>query len=165
MTARRGSMLVMSLFLSAGSALAQNHVNPVPTTPPLPTNVIMWMFIGGIGAISITWVLVPWIFASRDKLDDLVDLLREGAVMRFVTVTYIVIVAVTLAIVDRLDGDKVSTLLASIAGYVLGQATIAKREERADAKEAKEAKETRRAAAAAEQSSLVRTDERPRPAQ
>src|SRR5947207_8760575 len=103
MTARRGSMLVMSLLLSAGNALAQG----AGTKPPLPTNIIMWMFIGGIGAISITWVLVPWIFASRDKLDDLVDLLREGAVMRFVTVTYIVIVAVTLAIVDRLDGDKV----------------------------------------------------------
>src|SRR3954447_12787393 len=120
MTAKCGSVLLASLLLSADRAMAQT----VGTTPtPLPKDIILWMFAGGIGAISITWVLVPWIFASRDKLDDLVELVRHGAVMRFVTVTYIVIVAVTLAIVDRLEGDKVATLLASIAGYVLGQAT------------------------------------------
>jgi hypothetical protein len=155
MTAKRGSVLLTSLLFIAGSAMAQGQAAAGQT--PLPKDIILWMFAGGIGAISITWVLVPWIFASRDKLDDLVDLLRHGSVMRFVTVTYIVIVAVTLAIVDRLDGDKVSTLLASIAGYVLGQATTSRREER-------EIVEPRRPVAAAEPAGLVRPDERPRPA-
>jgi hypothetical protein len=157
MTAKRGSVLLVSSLFSVVSAMAQGQVGTTPT--PLPRDIILYMFAGGIGAISITWVLVPWIFASRDKLDDLVDLLRHGAVMRFVTVTYIVIVAVTLAIVDRLDGDKVATLLASIAGYVLGQATSSKREER------DERPEPRRTIERQPSSTLVRPDERPRPTQ
>jgi hypothetical protein len=55
------------------------------------------------------------IFARQGKLDDLVDILRRGTVMRFVTVTYIVLVVVTLALVGRMDRDKVSTILVSIA--------------------------------------------------
>src|ERR1700687_3011337 len=66
----------------------------------------------------ITWTSIPIIFAWQGKLDDLLDILRRGTVMRFVTVTYIVLVVVTLALVGRMDGDKVSTILASIAGYV-----------------------------------------------
>ena len=157
MTANCGSVLLAALLLSAGRAMAQT-VGTAPT--PLPRDIILWMFAGGIGAISITWVVVPWIFASRDKLDDLVELVRHGAVMRFVTVTYIVIVAVTLAIVDRLEGDKVATLLASIAGYVLGQATSSRRDEREE-----RAARTPTTAETQPPSTLVRPDERPRPAQ
>jgi len=156
MAAKRGSLLLMSSLFFAAGAMAQGHIEAAPT--PLPKDIILWMFAGGIGAISVTWVLVPWIFAKRDRLDDLVDLLRHGAVMRFVTVTYIVIVAVTLAIVDRLDGDKVSTLLASIAGYVLGQATSSKSEERPVRQSRSSSSEP------ATTTTLVRPDERPRPA-
>jgi len=84
---------------------------------------IKWMFTLGIVCIAITWTSIPIIFAWQGKLDDLLDILRRGTVMRFVTVTYIVLVVVTLALVGRMDGDKVSTILASIAGYVLGQTT------------------------------------------
>ena len=140
MTAKRGSVLLIPLLLSAGGAMA--HDTAATARAALPNDIILYMFLGGIGAISVTWVLVPWIFARRDKLDDLIDLLRHGAVMRFVTVTYIVIVAVTLAIVDRLDGDKVATLLASIAGYVLGQATSSKEKGREDRPARKAAAET-----------------------
>jgi hypothetical protein len=84
---------------------------------------IKWMFTLGIVCIAVTWTSIPIIFAWQGKLDDLLDILRRGTVMRFVTVTYIVLVVVTLALVGRMDGDKVSTILASIAGYVLGQTT------------------------------------------
>src|SRR5262245_6810946 len=94
-------------------------VQPMNLSEPL----IKWMFTLGLICISVTWTSIPLIFAYKDKLDEMLDLLRRGTVIRFVTITYIVLVVVTLALVGRLDSDKVSTLLASIAGYVLGQAT------------------------------------------
>lgn len=142
------------LMLIAGAAVAATEHN-VPERA-LPDGLILQMFGLGIGTIAITWVLIPAIFAWRNQLDVLIDLLKEGAIMRFVTVTYIVIVAVTLAIIDRMDGDKVSTLLASIAGYVLGQAVSARKAspEREDREGGKK-----------RMSSLVTPDPQPRPSQ
>lgn len=116
-------LFVMAQMIFAGAAMAE--------TPDKPHLVLSETMVGvmfgiGIFAIAGAWVAIPLIFAKFGKLDELIDLLRRGAVMRFVTVTYIVIVVVTLALIDRLDGDKVATLLASIAGYVLGSATSQK---------------------------------------
>ncbi len=85
------------------------------------------MFTLGLVCVSVTWVAIPVIFAYKNKLDEMLDLLRRGAVIRFVTITYIVLVIVILSLIGKLQGDKVATLLASIAGYVLGQATSQER--------------------------------------
>lgn len=149
MTAPRVAMFLAIVPLEAA---AQGHgVTPAPLDPWI----LGLMFGIGIVSIAAAWIAVPMIFARNGQLPALIDLLKRGAVMRFVTVTYIVIVTVTLALIDRLDGDKVATLLASIAGYVLGSVTSA-REERTE-ESAASSKKT------AEQS-LVKPDERPRPA-
>jgi len=150
MTARRVVLLLIALSLSAGTALAQGH-DAIPQK--LSDTMIGVLFGFGILAIAATWIAVPLIFARNGQLPALIDLLKRGTVMRFVTVTYIVIVTVTLALIDRLDGDKVATLLASIAGYVLGSVTGA-REERDESAHSRKTVEQ----------SLVRPDERPRPA-
>ena len=92
-------------------------------TQQLSEPTIKWIFTFGIVCIAISWVMIPLIFAYKNKLEEMLDLLRRGTVIRFVTITYIVLVIVTLSLIGKLDGDKVATLLASIAGYVLGQAT------------------------------------------
>jgi hypothetical protein len=135
---KRAAFLVLLFLVPAVTAFAQN-VKPGPT--PLKEESILMMFGIGIGTIAVTWTLIPWIFARQNQLDDLIDILKKGTLMRFVTVTYIVIVVVTLAIIDRLDGDKVSTLLASIAGYVLGQTTRSNDETREE-REARHAAKT-----------------------
>jgi hypothetical protein len=156
MNARRVVLSLIVFSLYAGTAVAQTQAQP---RPPLSNMMITAMFGAGILAIAATWITVPIIFARNGHLGDLIELLKRGAVMRFVTVTYIVIVTVTLALIDRLDGDKVATLLASIAGYVLGSATGA-REEREESSHARKAPTEPRAA----ETTLVRADERPRPA-
>jgi hypothetical protein len=128
---------VVFLSIVARAAMAQGHES---TVRPLSDQMVGIMFGIGIVAIAGAWVAIPLIFARFGKLDELIDLLRRGAVMRFVTVTYIVIVVVTLALIDRLDGDKVSTLLASIAGYVLGSATSARESSDDDAAARKHAR-------------------------
>lgn len=157
MTMKHVYVLLVSLLFTATSVMAAQGGGDATPKQPLQENLILWMFGGGIAAITISWLLVPYIFASRGKLDDLVDLLRHGTVMRFVTVTYIVIVVVTLAMVDRLDSDKVSTLLASIAGYVLGQATAPRERERGEEKAPQKPAETQLS------TSMVRPDGGPRP--
>ena len=116
-------LAIVALAVVAPSAMAESADKPHFV---LSQTMVGIMFGIGIFAIAGAWVAIPLIFAKFGKLDELIDLLRRGAVMRFVTVTYIVIVVVTLALIDRLDGDKVATLLASIAGYVLGSATSQK---------------------------------------
>lgn len=117
---QRLRFLFLLLVLSSSIPIwASTDAQSTQISEPL----IKWMFTLGIVCIAITWTSIPIIFAWQGKLDDLLDILRRGTVMRFVTVTYIVLVVVTLALVGRMDGDKVSTILASIAGYVLGQTT------------------------------------------
>jgi hypothetical protein len=147
MKALRVALLLAAVALPAA---AQNHGADPPTLGPWMIGI---MFAVGILAIAATWIAVPMIFARNGQLPALIDLLKRGAVMRFVTVTYIVIVTVTLALIDRLDGDKVATLLASIAGYVLGSVTSS-REER---------EETTTVPKKTVEQTLVRPDERPRP--
>ena len=74
----------------------------------------------GIGAITLAWVGIVWMFAWRKALNDLLDLAKRGPVIKFVTVTYIIVVIVTLSLVGQLESSHVSTLLGAIAGYVLG---------------------------------------------
>lgn len=106
------------------SAQTTPGTQPSPqNTQPLSESLIRWIFTVGIVCITVSWITIPFLFAHQGKLEELLDLLRRGTVMRFVTVTYIVLVVVVLALIGRLEGDKVSTLLGSIAGYVLGQAT------------------------------------------
>src|SRR5262249_44485420 len=148
-TAKRASMLIVFFFLSTAMAESAS----ASSKQPLANWVILTLFGVGIVCIAASWIIVPIVFARRAHLDDLIDLLKRGTVMPPVTQSYIVIVAVTLAIIDRLDGGKVSTLLGSIAGYVLGQATSHREEEEA----------ARRRTHA--EHSLVKPDEKPRPAQ
>jgi len=153
MTARSVVISLLSLFV-ASAALAQNHGG---TIGALPTNVILIMFTTGVIGIAAAWIAIPMIFAKANKLDQLIELLRHGTVIRFVTITYIVIVVVILGLTDRVDGDKVATLLAGIAGYVLGQGTTHARDEMSS-------DDTARRPTQASDVNLVRPDERPRPA-
>ena len=84
---------------------------------------IRYIFTVGTISVAISWLAVLGIVAWKQQFATLVDLIRNGPLIKFVTVTYIVIVVVTLALLGKLSGDKVSTLLASIVGYVLGDAT------------------------------------------
>ncbi|QRN97769.1 hypothetical protein JRI60_01390 [Archangium violaceum] len=86
----------------------------------LTPDLVLWMYGMGIAAISIAWVLIAWLFARNKALGDLVDLVKRGPLIKFVTVTYIIIVIVTLSLVGQLESSHVSTLLGAIAGYVLG---------------------------------------------
>ncbi|HEX5752434.1 MAG TPA: hypothetical protein VFZ09_39880 [Archangium sp.] len=110
--------LTVGLTLLAGLALAQDTESPkrFEMTP----NLVLWMYGLGIGAISVAWVAIVWLFAHKDALSDLLDLVKRGPLIKFVTVTYIIIVIVTLSLVGQLESSHVSTLLGAIAGYVLG---------------------------------------------
>jgi hypothetical protein len=94
-------------------------IDPVP----LKETTIQWMFIFGVGAVAAAWIILPLGAILMQKSDMLVEILRQGTVLRYITVTYIVIIVVTLAMIGRMQSDQVSTILASIAGYVLGQGT------------------------------------------
>jgi hypothetical protein len=115
----------LSSIVTTALALQVQGDQSTPLSEPL----IKWMFTTGVLCIAVTWTAIPIIFAYYGKLDEVIDLLRRGTVVRFVTITYIVLVIVILSITGKMSGDKVSTLLASIAGYVLGQATQAGRRE------------------------------------
>jgi len=110
-------------FLTAISSTSTWGAEQSNTPQSISEPLIRWIFTVGIVAITVSWITIPVLFAWQGKLEEMLDLIRRGTVMRFVTVTYIVLVVVTLALIGRLDGDKVATILASIAGYVLGQTT------------------------------------------
>jgi hypothetical protein len=110
--------LTVGLTLLAGLALAQDTESPKPFE--MTSNLVLWMYGMGIGANSVAWVAIVWLFAQKNALSDLLDLVKRGPLIKFVTVTYIIIVIVTLSLVGQLEGSHVSTLLGAIAGYVLG---------------------------------------------
>ena len=112
-------IILLILCDSSSAWSADQAVVPQTIGEPL----IRWIFTVGIVCITISWISIPILFAWQGKLDEMLEVLRKGTVLRFVTITYIVLVVVTLALIGRLDGDKVATILASIAGYVLGQTT------------------------------------------
>jgi hypothetical protein len=85
--------------------------------------VILAVFGIGIGAILVSWIVIPYIFAQNNKLDDLLDLVRHGQGIKFVTVLYVVLIIFTLGLLNLLESSHLSTLLAAIIGYVLGEAT------------------------------------------
>ena len=91
-------------------------------TEPVPDmKTAFWMYVIGIVAVGLAWTVVPLVFVLKGETKTLVDVLKQGTALRYVTVTYIVLIVVTLALVGKLEGKEVSTLLAGIAGYVLGQ--------------------------------------------
>jgi hypothetical protein len=112
-----------SATTAVGAAQSGVQTSEAPKPQQLSEPTIKWIFSIGLACVSIAWVLIPMIFAYQGKLEEMLDLLRRGAVIRFVTITYIVLVIVILSLIGKLEGDKVATLLASIAGYVLGQST------------------------------------------
>jgi len=90
---------------------------------PQPSeHLIFWIFTIGIFSITLSWITIPVVFVYRNKVDDLFRLVQQGSVIKFITVTYIVLVVVTLGLIGRLEPDKISTLLAAILGYILGEA-------------------------------------------
>src|SRR3954452_3615274 len=100
------------------------------------------MFLVGILVVGAAWTITPLVFVLKNQTDTLLRGLREGSILRYVTITYIVLVAVTLSLVDKLDGDKVATLLASIAGYVLGQGSRPREEHHDESAGRKKSKTT-----------------------
>jgi hypothetical protein len=116
----QGSRLTLAagLTLLPGLALAQDSESP--TRFELTPDLVKCMYLSGILAISLAWVGITLLFAWRNSLDVLIDLVKRGPLIKFVTVTYIIIVIVTLSLVGQLESSHVSTLLGAIAGYVLG---------------------------------------------
>jgi hypothetical protein len=78
------------------------------------------MYVVGVVSVAMSWVTIVALFAWRNELPSMMNLIMRGPVIKFVTVTYIVVVIVTLGLINRLEHDDISTLLAAIAGYVLG---------------------------------------------
>lgn len=103
------------------TVLLQASAATAGEAPVLDTKTAFWMYVIGIAAVGIAWTVVPLAFIIRGQTDTLVDVLKQGTALRYITVTYIVLIVVTLALVGKLDSKDVSTLLAGIAGYVLGQ--------------------------------------------
>jgi predicted small integral membrane protein len=82
---------------------------------------ILFMYGIGVAAIALAWISIVGLFAWKGKLDELMDQVRDGPLIKFVTVTYIIVVIVTLGLIGKLESAHVSTLLGAIAGYVLGE--------------------------------------------
>jgi hypothetical protein len=82
---------------------------------------ILAMYFAGVIAIAVAWVYVVHVAAKEKVLNELISILRQGHLIQFVTITYIIIVIVTLGLIGKLESSHVSTLLGAIAGYVLGQ--------------------------------------------
>jgi hypothetical protein len=101
--------LATGLLLTSGIALAQSPESAKPFE--LTSDLVLWMYGIGIGAITLAWVGIVWMFAWRKALNDLLDLEKRGPVIKFVTVTYIIVVIVTLSLVGQLESSHVSTLL------------------------------------------------------
>ncbi|WP_257461479.1 hypothetical protein [Archangium lipolyticum] len=110
--------LAVGLILMPVLVLAQAPESPKPFE--LTPNLVLAMYGLGIAAITVAWVAITWLFARKNALGDLIDLVKRGPLIKFVTVTYIIIVIVTLSLVGQLESSHVSTLLGAIAGYVLG---------------------------------------------
>src|SRR5262249_16100876 len=103
-----------------------NRVNePAATSDikdPPDNDVIKLIFLVGMTSITVSWIMIPALFAWRGELAQLYRLVQQGSVIKFITVTYIVLVIVILWLIGRLADDKISTLLAAILGYILGEA-------------------------------------------
>lgn len=105
------------LLFAAESAYAQTTAAASPSE-----SLIKWIFTIGISSITVSWIVIPILFALRGELPSLYRLVQQGTVIKFITVTYIVLVIVTLGLINKLESDKISTLLAAILGYILGEA-------------------------------------------
>jgi hypothetical protein len=118
------SLHAMSLALTIGLTLTPGLVLAQPAGESKPfemtETLVRWMFAIGIIAISAAWVAVTAVFAWKNSLNQLLNILMRGPLIKFVTVTYIIVVIVTLSLVGQLESSHVSTLLGAIAGYVLG---------------------------------------------
>ena len=68
-------------------------------------------------SFAVCWS-VPWI-ALRQREDALRRLVDKGNLLRLMTVAFVIGAALCLAVINRLS-PEVSTLLAGVAGYVLG---------------------------------------------
>lgn len=77
----------------------------------------LYLAIAILVSFAICWS-VPWL-ALRQREDALRRLVDKGNLLRLMAVAFVVGAALCLAVVDRLS-PEVSTLLAGVAGYVLG---------------------------------------------
>jgi hypothetical protein len=110
--------LAAGFILTPGLVLAQGSETAKPFE--MTSGLVLQMFGIGISAITVAWMGIVGLFAWKNALNDLLDLVKRGPVIKFVTVTYIIVVIVTLSLVGQLESSHVSTLLGAIAGYVLG---------------------------------------------
>ena len=81
------------------------------------------VFWASLVALTVFWAVVVIVFAQGKELDRLIDLTKSGLVLKLVTVVAIVAIIFILGLVGRLTAESVTTLLASIAGYVLGESS------------------------------------------
>ena len=114
-------LLCRELAAQATQEAAQPAAPTKESILPVSEKGILLIYTVGVISIAVSWTAVAGLFAWRNKLDALIDLIRRGPLIKFVTVTYIVVVIVTLGLIHRLEHDDIATLLAAIAGYILGE--------------------------------------------
>jgi hypothetical protein len=111
-------LAVGALTILADACWAEVSAQDQPRTPDW---VILSVFGIGIFAILASWIIIPIVFAYRCQLLELLDLVKRGQVLKVVTVLYVVLIIFTLGLLNILKSDHLSTLLAAIIGYVLGE--------------------------------------------
>jgi len=83
----------------------------------LSSQEFLWIIIAEISGVCVAWIALFW--ALRGQGTVLTKLFSEGFFLRMITVVFIVCAAGTLALGGRLSAE-LATILAGIAGFVLG---------------------------------------------
>src|SRR5262249_19458626 len=84
---------------------------------------VKWTIEATLACITLSWLGIVGFVGFRGDFHLLVDLIKTGPLIKFVTVTYIVIAVAILGMMKIIDSDNIAALLGSIAGYILGQTT------------------------------------------
>jgi hypothetical protein len=90
-------------------------------------SLIWWVFCFSILMLAAFWAFTITIFGSKNELALVADLTKSGLVLKLVTVVAIVAIIFILGLVGRVESNQVTTVLASIAGYVLGESAATAR--------------------------------------
>jgi hypothetical protein len=117
------SVMAVLPVLAATAVFAQSAAPPPPVPSGPSEELVKWTIQATLVCITLSWLGIVGFVGIRGDFHFLVDLIKTGPLIKFVTVTYIVIAVAILGMLKVIDADNVSALLGSIAGYILGQAT------------------------------------------
>ena len=120
-------LMSLTLVLLVSTATAVFTQSPPAATSQAAQGpseaLVKWTIEATLVCITLSWLGIVGFVGIRGDFHFLVDLIKTGPLIKFVTVTYIVIAVAILGMLRVIDADNVSALLGSIAGYILGQTT------------------------------------------